>query len=46
LNEEQADKRPDHEAIAMSGGEQQLLALYIADPAQVLDQGAVVVTQQ
>jgi hypothetical protein len=30
----------------MSGGEQQLLALYIADRAQVLDQGAVVVTQQ
>jgi hypothetical protein len=42
LNEDGANKRPDQEADTMSGGKQQMLALDIADPACMLDQGAVV----
>ena len=42
MSEDDANERPDQEAVTMSGGEQRMLELDIADRAYVLDQGAVV----
>ena len=42
MNEDGANKWPDQEAVTMSGGEPRMLAFDIADPAYMLDQGAIV----